>query len=248
MASWLNPFRATRYSAKLRLREAVIRGRRIAAEGAGIDVDGIESRIALIDSFRLIDGDEARRAAVQRGRRNRVIDRMSGRRACGEQHIDLFGFDGVGGGFRIDKRDLYLPERDAIVIEHRVQQVLRRHAAGDDADAMPGELRDLVQLVGAVRIGGVGVLAAVVAAVCLFVFVGVALLGDLRVLRAFAALVVLFALGAFGGALGGDRGFLSLASPPCRPFLPFRYWQFLVSSAVALPLSWRERSPAKPGR
>ncbi len=128
--------------------EAVVRRRRVAAERAGVDIDGIENRIALGDALGLADRDEGRRLAVDGGGGDRVGDGVAGRRAGDENHIDLVVADGGGERARIDRRDRDLVARHAVVPQDEVEQVRVRLGPGHDADTAAGELRDFVERVG----------------------------------------------------------------------------------------------------
>jgi hypothetical protein len=120
--------------------------RRIAAERAGFDVDGLKGIIALGHALGLIDGDEARRLSVDCGGSHHIVDGLPSFRTGYEQHIDLQSFDRLGDVARIDQRDLHLIERNAIVAEHDVQEFRGRRVAGDHADAWPASFETLSSL------------------------------------------------------------------------------------------------------
>jgi hypothetical protein len=101
--------------------KAIVRARWIAAESAGVDIDGVESGIALGDAIRLIDGDEARRAAALRGSGDRVGNGLPGCRARDENRVDLISLDCLGEVFRIDQLNLHLVERNAVMMEDDVE-------------------------------------------------------------------------------------------------------------------------------
>ena len=54
------------------------RRRRVAAEGAGFDVDGPEGGTTLGHAFGLIDRNEARRLPVDGGGGDRIVNRLPG--------------------------------------------------------------------------------------------------------------------------------------------------------------------------
>jgi hypothetical protein len=116
--------------------ETVVGRWRRAAERAGVDIDRIESRIALGNAVGLIDLDEIRRGAIDGCGRNHAGNGGTGCSAGDKQHIDLVVPDRGRNIARIDRRNRHFVARHSVMAEHQFEQARGRFVAADDADAL----------------------------------------------------------------------------------------------------------------